>query len=278
MTTPPSRTVSGYINNFPAGIRERLKHIRATIKQIAPDAEEGISYAMPAYKLNGKPLVYFAGYRNHIGLYATPSGHSRFAKELSPYKQGKGSVQFPADQPLPLGLVEKIVRFKANENRKNTASSYNKKQPSGALNSDTGAYNAALPEEDRKICTLLAYEINRNLPEAENKIWHGHPVWFLEGNPVVGYSKLKDRIRLMFWSGQSFNEEKLVWKGKKFRDASINYSSVAQINIKDLKRWLKKSRDIHASAARMYNTMLNAGRLYLTKLQSTKLQDQINPK
>lgn len=123
-----SDMVSEYMNNFPANIQERLKQIRSIIQQVAPDAEESISYAMPAYKLNGKPLVYFAGYKNHIGLYATPSGHSRFAKELSSYKQGKGSVQFPADQPLPLSLIEKIVRFKTEENRKKTVSLRSKKQ------------------------------------------------------------------------------------------------------------------------------------------------------
>lgn len=128
MTTANADAVTKYINSFPANIQERLKQIRSTIQQIAPDAEESISYAMPAYKLNGKPLVYFAGYKNHIGLYATPSGHSRFAKELSSYKQGKGSVQFPADYPLPLGLIEKIVRFRAEENRNKTMSPRSKKQ------------------------------------------------------------------------------------------------------------------------------------------------------
>jgi uncharacterized protein YdhG (YjbR/CyaY superfamily) len=128
MTTANADTVTKYINSFPANIQERLKQIRSTIQQTAPDAEESISYAMPAYKLNGKPLVYFAGYKNHIGLYATPSGHSRFAKELSSYKQGKGSVQFPADQPLPLSLIEKIVRFRAEENRDKTMSPRSKKQ------------------------------------------------------------------------------------------------------------------------------------------------------
>ena len=105
-----------YIKSFPNDVQERLKQIRAIIKQIAPDAEESISYAMPAYKLHGKPLVYFAAFKNHIGFYATPSGHSEFAKELSKYKQGKGSVQFPLDKPLPLGLITKIVKFRAKEN------------------------------------------------------------------------------------------------------------------------------------------------------------------
>ncbi len=87
-------------------------------------------------------------------------------------------------------------------------------------------------------------EIDRGLPEAENKIWHGHPVWFLDGNPIVGYSKQKAGIRLMFWSGMSFKEENLKPGTGKFKDASIFYTSVEQINTTDLQRWLAKSRDI----------------------------------
>ncbi len=76
---------------------------------------EGIAYQMPAYKIKGKPLVYFAAYKNHIGFYATPTGHSAFAEELSKYKQGKGSVQFPLDEPIPFDLIERIVAFRAQE-------------------------------------------------------------------------------------------------------------------------------------------------------------------
>lgn len=109
--------VDDYINSFPGNIRVRLKQIRRIIKKYAPEAEESISYNMPAYKLNGKPLVYFSGFNNHIGFYATPSGHSAFSDELSGYKQGKGSVQFPYDKPLPLNLITQIVKFRVEENR-----------------------------------------------------------------------------------------------------------------------------------------------------------------
>lgn len=93
------------------------------------------------------------------------------------------------------------------------------------------------------MCDLLAMEICRVLPEAENKIWHAHPVWFLDGNPVVGYSKLKNCIRLLFWLGRSFDEFDLQREGS-FKAADIRYTSVEQINKKDLTRWIKKSRDI----------------------------------
>lgn len=105
-------------------------------------------------------------------------------------------------------------------------------------------YNNLQTDEDAKICNLLAQEISNGLPNAENKIWHGHPVWFLEGNPIVGYSKQKKGLRLMFWSGADFEEELLPERGKKFKDASIFYTSVEQINTEDLARWLEKSRNI----------------------------------
>jgi hypothetical protein len=112
------------------------------------------------------------------------------------------------------------------------------------MNKEIKAYNSKLFLEDKKICNILATEIDRGLPDAENKIWHAHPVWFLDGNPIVGYSKQKAGIRLMFWSGESFEEEKLKPGTGKFKDASIIYTSVEEINKKDLARWLKKSRDI----------------------------------
>lgn len=111
------------------------------------------------------------------------------------------------------------------------------------MNKDIQSYNNALSKEDAAICNLLAAEIIRHLPEAEYKIWHAHPVWFLDGNPVVGYSKLKDSVRLLFWSGQSFDEELLQKEGG-FKAADARYTSVDQINTKDLARWLQKSKDI----------------------------------
>lgn len=112
------------------------------------------------------------------------------------------------------------------------------------MNPDIQAYNNKQTSIDKQICDLLASAITTELSEADNKIWHAHPVWFLNDNPVAGYSRQKRGIRLMFWSGQSFEEEKLNVRGKKFKDTSIFYEAVDQINFKDLKRWLKKSRDI----------------------------------
>ena len=105
-------------------------------------------------------------------------------------------------------------------------------------------YNQQFSSDDREIVEKLVKIINENLPEAENKIWHSHPVWFLEGNPIVGYSKQKAGMRLMFWSGKSFEEEKLNILGGKFQDASVFFNSVEEINENDLKKWLQKSQEI----------------------------------
>ncbi|MCB0462054.1 MAG: DUF1801 domain-containing protein [Flavobacteriaceae bacterium] len=110
------KTVNAYIATFPAETQAKLQELRQLIKKEAPDAVESISYGMPAYKTHNKPLVYFAGYDKHIGFYATPTGHEAFKKQLSVYKQGKGSVQFPLNQNLPLQLISEIVKFRVKEN------------------------------------------------------------------------------------------------------------------------------------------------------------------
>lgn len=111
------------------------------------------------------------------------------------------------------------------------------------MNTAVQDYNNAQSSTDREICNRLAALVDENLTDAENKIWHAHPVWFLEGNPIVGYSKLKNDVRLLFWSGQSFDEEQLANEGS-FKAAEFRYTSVDQINPSDLKRWLKKAREI----------------------------------
>lgn len=112
------------------------------------------------------------------------------------------------------------------------------------MNIEIQIYNDQKTETDQEICDLLANTINQELEEAENKIWHAHPVWFIDGNPIVGYSKQKNGIRLMFWSGADFNEDALSIRGMKFKDASIFYNKASEVIIDDLIRWLKKSREI----------------------------------
>jgi hypothetical protein len=111
------------------------------------------------------------------------------------------------------------------------------------MHPDTRTYNASQSPGDRAICQLLAEQIDRHLPEAENRIWHAHPVWFLDGNPVAGYSKLKNCVRLLFWSGQSFDEDGLAPEGT-FKAAEARYTAADQVDVAALERWLAKARDI----------------------------------
>ncbi len=116
--TKVPKTIDAYIKTFPKNVQKVLEKMKQTIKRAAPRAEETISYQMPTFKLNGRPLVYFAGWKNHIGFYPIPSGIAAFKKELAPYKKAKGSVQFPLDKPIPYDLVKKIVIFRAKETKK----------------------------------------------------------------------------------------------------------------------------------------------------------------
>jgi uncharacterized protein YdhG (YjbR/CyaY superfamily) len=109
------KTISEYVKTFPNDIQSILEKLRQTIRKAAPEAVESISYQMPTFKLNGKALVYFAAFKNHIGFYPIPSGVEAFRKELSPYKAGKGSVQFPIDKPMPYHLVRRMVLFRMKE-------------------------------------------------------------------------------------------------------------------------------------------------------------------
>lgn len=118
-------TIDEYISLFPEHIQKLLTNIRKTISENAPEASETISYQMPTFKLNGKNLVHFAAFKTHIGFYPIPSGIEAFKEELSPYKKGKGSVQFPINQPIPLELIAKIVKFRVQEEQ---TKKHNKKQ------------------------------------------------------------------------------------------------------------------------------------------------------
>ncbi len=113
-----------------------------------------------------------------------------------------------------------------------------------SLSAEIQAYNNLQSATHKETCDLLSAQITKHLPEAENKIWHRHPVWFINGNPITGYSVQKAGVRLMFWSGKSFGEEMLSKRGEKFQDASVFYNEVKEINKNDLKRWLQKARNI----------------------------------
>ncbi|MCH8552895.1 MAG: DUF1801 domain-containing protein [Natronospirillum sp.] len=125
------------------------------------------------------------------------------------------------------------------------------------MHPDIVIFNEHQAPDHRAVCDVLAREIDSGLPEAESKIWHRHPVWFLDGNPTVGYSKQKPGIRLMFWSGADFEEDKLNVVGKKFKDASVFFNLASEIQTSDLQRWLEKAREIQWD----YKNLIRKGKL-----------------
>lgn len=243
------QNVEAYISAFPDEIQKVLKKIRSVIKKAAPSANERISYGMPFYEYGDKgrkcELIFFAAFKKHISLFIPPKKDLSIPDELKPYHVSKATYQFSINQSIPYNVIEKTVKMlvKANDGKKSHAV-----KKSDAVNTNISmeilAYNNKQSASDKEICDVLAEMISRELPEAENKIWHAHPVWFLEGNPVVGYSKQKPGIRLMFWSGADFDEAGLNVRDSKFKDASVFYNSASEMNKKDFKRWLKKSREI----------------------------------
>jgi len=245
------KDVDEYISCCPIEVQPVLKKLRAAIKKAAPNANERISYGMPFYEYGGKGydgrLIYFAAFKKHISLFITPRHSESVPSELQEYHVSKATYQFPLGKPFPYTLIEKTVKLlvKAREIQVTNLEPLrktNSKSPN--INKDILSYNSNHAATHKDICNLLLQEISNGLLKAENKVWHGHPVWFLDGNPIVGYSKQKAGIRLMFWSGADFDEERLEVGTGKFKDASVFYNSVNEINTKDLKRWLKKSKEI----------------------------------
>lgn len=121
MTANAPKNIDAYIADFPEDVQKLLEQVRATIKKAAPNAEEAIAYAMPTFKLHKGNLVHFAAFKSHIGFYPAPTGLDAFKEDLAPYKTGKGSVQFPLHQPMPLNLITKIVKFRVQESAEKAA-------------------------------------------------------------------------------------------------------------------------------------------------------------
>ncbi len=231
-----TKTVDTYIASFPEEVQVVLKKIRHTIKKAAPRAHERISYGMPFYEYGEtgtrSRLIYFAAFKKHIGLFITPGDTEHIPPQMEQYHVSKATYQFPLHQPFPYDVLADTVQALVAA------------RESVAHEDAIASCASALSPMEQSICASLAKIITTHLPKSESKIWHRHPVWFLEGNPIVGYSKQKVGIRLMFWSGRSFDEPCLIPGKGRFQDASIVYHRVSDIDEKLLSICLHKSISI----------------------------------
>ena len=241
------KTVNEYIGAFPKEVQPLLNQVRQTIKKAAPNAEELISYAMPAYKLNGV-LVYFAGYKNHIGFYATPTGHEAFKKELSKYKEGKGSVQFPIDQQLPLSLITRIVKFRVKENE---VKGTKKKQEAKLIKTKV----AKLSDEEQvtewikqrsaavqeKINTIRKIIMASSSKIKERIKWNAPSYYYKDDIVTFGPYKTH-KLLLVFHHPQVVNIQSKLLEGT-YKDRRLVYFKTetdAEANKKELSRIIKK--------------------------------------
>jgi uncharacterized protein YdhG (YjbR/CyaY superfamily) len=241
--------VESYIDSTQEPARTRLRALAEAIRAVAPDATERIAWGLATWH-RGEHLIHLGAFKHHVGIYPGPAAIVAFADQLSAFKTSKGAIQVPHGARLPLALVRRITRWRLQQAAQEAANEGPKRRPAARatrrarpLPEDIAAYNAALSDRERATCAALAGHVTAALPEAEGKVWHGHPVWFLEGNPVVGYSTHKGTTRLLFWSGQSFDEPGLSPVGK-FKAAEARFSPAGDIDPRALRRWLAKSRSV----------------------------------
>lgn len=241
-----STPVTAYVDAAKEPARSRLRALAEAIRAEAPGAAERIAYGLATWH-QGENLIHLGAFKQHVGIYPGAAAIVAFADALTGFKTSKGAIQVPHDAPLPVALVRRITRWRVQQAATKAALKVSKQRTgrsrSVTVSTDVATYNVSQSEMDRTVCDALAGHIAKALPEAESKVWHGHPVWFLEGNPVVGYSTHKKGTRLLFWSGQSFDEPGLSPVGK-FKAAEARYSTLADINAKVLRGWLRKARAI----------------------------------
>jgi uncharacterized protein YdhG (YjbR/CyaY superfamily) len=257
---PPS-VVTAYIDAADEPARSRLRALRDVIREQAPDAVERISYGLATWH-QGENLIHLGAFAHHVGVYPGAAAIAEFAADLAALPTSKGAIRVPHEAPLPKDLVARITRWRvdqasARQTAKKATRPAARREPKTARAStatattatttatatDVGAYHAAQAEPARATCSALAALIAGALPDASGRVWHGHPVWFLEDNPVVGYSVHKEGVRLLFWSGQSFDEPGLSRVGK-FKAAEARFAVVGDIDDAAVRRWLAKARDI----------------------------------
>ncbi|WP_165939983.1 DUF1801 domain-containing protein [Dyadobacter psychrotolerans] len=251
--------VNNYISGFPKETQDKLEELRAVISKAAPDAEEVINYAMPTFTLQGN-LVHFAGYKNHIGFYPAPSGIKIFKEELSIYKNAKGSVQFPLDQPIPVDLVSRIVKFRVDENIEIAQSKVKKKIPAKSSKlSDEDQVSAHIQKLDPKIAETVEY-IRKVILSADKEIaeqikWNS-PSFYYTGEmkpfdpkeykrDIVVLNLNKGKILLVFPSGAKVNDKSGFLEGD-YKDGRrlVHFKDIDDVKSKEknlqqvIKEWI----------------------------------------
>lgn len=248
-STAPAKTPDQYIAGFPATVKKRLEEIRKTIRDNAPGAVEGISYGMPGFKYMGKPLVYFAGYENHIGFYATPTGHEAFKKDLAGYKTGKGSVQFPLTEPLPLTLIKKIVLFRVKENegmaaakKKTTVTAVKKK--AALEDKEAAQVKAWLDKQEpalRKEIDSVRKLIKKAAPSLNERIKWNAPSYYTTAD-LFTFGPYKNKRILLVFHHPAIVEIKSTLLEGEYKDRRLVYfnsSKEAVKNEKELSRIIR---------------------------------------
>lgn len=245
MTKEPNEklvtTIDGYVTGFPKDVQKILEQVRATIKKAAPEAEEKISYAIPTFTLNGKNLVHFAAFKNHIGFYPAPTGTEAFKNELSVYKSGKGSVQFPLDHPMPVGLITKIVAFRIKETFEKEK--VKKAGKPVSLNKSTDEeqvitwMSKLTPAVKDEIDTVRKIIKSANTKLSERIKWNAPSYYYKQDILTFGPYK-QDKILLVFHHPAVVNVKAELLKGE-YKDRRLVYfknGSEAVKNKKELTR------------------------------------------
>jgi uncharacterized protein YdhG (YjbR/CyaY superfamily) len=236
--------VTAYIDGAPEPARGRLRALAEVIRAAAPDAEERIAYGLVTWRTQ-ENLIHLGAFTHHVGVYPGAAAIVFFADELAEFKSTKGAIRIPHDAPLPTALVRRLTSWRLKQAATKGATATPKQRTAaragGAANASIVAYNASTSGTQRALCGALADHIARALPAAEARVWHGHPAWFVEGKPVVGYRAGEDATRLLFWHGQFFDEPALSPVGK-LHAAEVRYYSLTDVRVNDLRRWLRKAQ------------------------------------
>ena len=246
-------TIDQYIAAAAPAVRPILNEIRRVAKRAVPQAQETISYKLPALKLE-RTFFYFAAFEEHIGVYPPVTGDASLRKQLVPYANEKGNLKFPLREAIPYTLIVRVAVAPSKQYSKMAAATtkpVKRKASKSDANGDdqVAAYSQAQSLAFRAISDELRKLITTSLPKAEYKVWHGSPVWFIDENPVVGYNATAKTVNLLFWNGQAFDEPGLKPVGK-YRAAHALFEDASEIDHKVVRRWLKKAKsDVFDSKA-----------------------------